>query len=87
MRKQLVLVTALLNSALFIALLTELVLYRAVSVWIFVPLFLLTPALFLLLDRHRRRNDDLDEGQKNRWQIALFLAWPISHPMYVYRYL
>lgn len=87
MRRQLVLVTALLNSALFIALLTELVLHRAVSVWTLVPLFLLTPTLFLLLDRHRRLNDDLDEGQKNRWQIALFLVGPVSHPMYAYRYL
>jgi uncharacterized membrane protein YozB (DUF420 family) len=55
-------------------------------VWIFATAAVLNAILFLVLYRHVRHNPKLSKAQRNRWEIALFLASPITYPMYVWRF-
>jgi uncharacterized membrane protein len=55
-------------------------------VYVLFSVVLLNSVLFFYYTRHRRLNARLTDAQKNKWEIAMFFASPVSFPLYFFRY-
>jgi len=90
MRHRILAAIVLLNSALVLTMLVGFFTFLGRQpwfTWLFVAGTLLNAILFLVFYRHARRNARLSESQRNLWEILLFVASPVTYPVYVWRFI